>query len=63
MILSTLLNKNYRVGFISSEANLIADHTSRLDKIYLIELVMLTEKYNAKQFKNNMCASWSYKVN
>ena len=50
-ILSTLLNKNYRVGFISSEANLIADHTSRLDKIYLDELEMLTKKYNVKQFK------------
>ena len=50
-ILSTLLNKNYRVEFISSEADFIADHTSRLDKIYLDELEMLTKKYNAKQFK------------
>ena len=45
-----LLNKNYKVEFISSEANLIADHTSRLDRIYLDELEMLTEKYNKKQF-------------
>ena len=49
-ILSTLLNKNYKVEFISSEANLITDHTSRLDQIYLDELEMMNEKYNNKLF-------------
>ena len=37
--------------FFRSKANLVADHTSRLDRIYLDELEMLTEKYNSKKFQ------------